>query len=150
MLPAYHYLRLAPEDGNCPVSSSDQLDSEKGYVQALDKEGNPLCLSCQNPAVQVEQTPNSATWDTRFCSHACQDDFLFHTSQSYLRTKVFEIEHGVCQTCGLNAQELYLCVRDAPNNQRKVLLESSWLSKLPLRQVQISFFLLVIITLFMF
>uniref|UniRef100_A0ABM5F498 DNA annealing helicase and endonuclease ZRANB3 isoform X1 n=1 Tax=Pogona vitticeps TaxID=103695 RepID=A0ABM5F498_9SAUR len=130
-----HSAQLAPEDGNCPVSSSEQLDSEKGYVQAVDKEGNPLCLSCQNPTVQIEQTPVSATWDTRFCSHTCQDDFLFRTSQSYLRTKVFEIEHGVCQMCGLNAQELYLCVRDAPRNQRKVILESSWMSKLPLRQL---------------
>ncbi|KAJ7345817.1 hypothetical protein JRQ81_001767 [Phrynocephalus forsythii] len=129
------FAQLAPEDGNCSVTSSDQLDSEKGYVQALDKEGNPLCLSCQNPAVRVEPTLISATWDTRFCSHTCQDDFLSRTSQSYLRTKVFEIEHGVCQTCGLNAQELYLCVRDAPKNQRKCLLESSWMSRLPLSQL---------------
>ncbi|XP_033004697.1 DNA annealing helicase and endonuclease ZRANB3 [Lacerta agilis] len=135
--------KLASEDGNCPalISDSSQADSVeeptlgKGYLQAVDNEGNPLCLSCQMPAVQIDQTSTSTACDTRFCSHKCQDDFLFRTSQSYLRTKVFETEHGVCQKCGLNAQELYLCVRDAPKNHRKNLLESSWMSKLPLAQL---------------
>lgn len=54
--------------------------------------------------------------------------------------KCFEIEHGVCQFCHQNAQELYLNVRDAPKSQRKKLLESSWMSHLPLGQVIILFF----------
>ncbi|XP_028600619.2 DNA annealing helicase and endonuclease ZRANB3 isoform X3 [Podarcis muralis] len=135
--------KLASEDGNCPalISGSSQADSVeeptlgKGYLQAVDNEGNPLCLSCQMPAVQIDQNSTSTACDTRFCSHKCHDNFLFRTSQSYLRTKVFEIEHGVCQKCCLNAQELYLCVRDAPKNHRKNLLESSWMSKLPLAQL---------------
>ncbi|XP_061464906.1 DNA annealing helicase and endonuclease ZRANB3 isoform X2 [Rhineura floridana] len=135
--------KLASEDGNCQVlrSDSSQVDSVeeatlgKGYLQAVDNEGNPFCLNCQKPTVQIDQKSISTAWDTRFCSHKCQDDFFFRTSQSYLRTKVFEIEHGVCQMCSLNAQELYLCVRDAPKNHRKSLLESSWMSKLPLTQL---------------
>ncbi|XP_077176332.1 DNA annealing helicase and endonuclease ZRANB3 [Paroedura picta] len=123
-----------------PVPSSDLSQSDapvetsagKGYLQAVDIEGNLLCLSCQKPTTVLDQT---STWDTRFCSHKCQDDFLIRSSQSYMRTQVFEIEHGVCQMCSLNAQELYLTVRDAPKNQRKSLLESSWMSKLPLTQL---------------
>ncbi|XP_008110843.1 DNA annealing helicase and endonuclease ZRANB3 isoform X1 [Anolis carolinensis] len=113
----------------------EEAHLSKGYLQAVDNEGNPLCLSCQKPAVQVAQSPVSTAWDARFCSHNCQDDFLFRTSQGYLRRKVFEIEHGVCQTCGLKAQELFLCVRDAPKDKRKSLLESSWMSRLPLTQL---------------
>ncbi|XP_053109716.1 DNA annealing helicase and endonuclease ZRANB3 isoform X2 [Hemicordylus capensis] len=136
-------IKLASEDGDYPIfdSNTSQIDATeaaslgKGYLQAVDNEGNPLCLQCQKPIVQLDQMSTSTAWDTRFCSHKCQDDFLIRSSQSYLRTKVFEIEHGVCQMCSLNAQELYLCVRDAPKNQRKSLLESSWMSKLPLMQL---------------
>ncbi|XP_009894153.1 PREDICTED: LOW QUALITY PROTEIN: DNA annealing helicase and endonuclease ZRANB3 [Charadrius vociferus] len=119
---------------------SEQSDAEgsslsKGYLQALDSQGNPLCLSCQQPTAQLEPGCQARAWDTRFCSHACQEDFSIRSSQSYLRTKVFEIEHGVCQFCNQNAQELYLSIRDAPKSQRKKLLESSWMSRLPLGQL---------------
>ncbi|NWU94009.1 ZRAB3 endonuclease, partial [Upupa epops] len=107
----------------------------KGYLQALDSQGNPLCLSCQQLTVRLEPGSQAQAWDTRFCSHACQEDFSIRSSQSYLRTKVFEIEHGVCQFCNQNAQELYLTIRDAPKSQRKKLLESSWMSHLPLGQL---------------
>ncbi|NXN17791.1 ZRAB3 endonuclease, partial [Indicator maculatus] len=107
----------------------------KGYLQALDSQENPLCLSCQQPTAQPEPGCQARAWDTRFCSQACQEDFSIRSSQNYLRTKVFEIEHGVCQFCNQNAQELYLSVRDAPKSQRKKLLESSWMSQLPLGQL---------------
>ncbi|ETE60789.1 Zinc finger Ran-binding domain-containing protein 3, partial [Ophiophagus hannah] len=137
-----HFIKLPSEDGSCPDASlvSDQIvavedcSSSKGYLQAVDNEGNPLCLSCQKPTIQIEPNSTYTAWDTRFCSLKCQEDFFFYTNNSYLRTKVSEIEHGVCQLCGLNAQELYLCVRDAPRSQRKDLLEKSWMSKLPLKQ----------------
>ncbi|NXO01336.1 ZRAB3 endonuclease, partial [Rhinopomastus cyanomelas] len=120
--------------------SSEQTEAggspvPKGYLQALNSQGNPLCLSCQQPTVQLEPGSQAQAWDTRFCSHACQEDFSIRSSQSYLRTKVFEIEHGVCQFCNQNAQELYLTIRDAPKCQRKKLLESSWMSQLPLGQL---------------
>ncbi|NXF81769.1 ZRAB3 endonuclease, partial [Sclerurus mexicanus] len=105
----------------------------RGYLQALDSQGTPLCLSCQQPTAQPP--PGCPAWDTRFCCHACQEDFSIRSSQSYLRTKVFEVEHGVCQFCHQNAQELYLSVRDAPRGRRKELLESSWMSHLPLGQL---------------
>uniref|UniRef100_A0A8C9N7W1 Zinc finger RANBP2-type containing 3 n=1 Tax=Serinus canaria TaxID=9135 RepID=A0A8C9N7W1_SERCA len=105
----------------------------KGYLQALDEKGTPLCLSCQQPTAQPP--PGCPAWDTRFCCHTCQEDFSIRSSQSYLRSKVFQVEHGVCQCCQHNAQELFLSVRDAPRSQRKKLLESSWMSHLPLGQL---------------
>ncbi|XP_066467994.1 DNA annealing helicase and endonuclease ZRANB3 [Tiliqua scincoides] len=137
-----HPIKLTSEDGNWPVQDTDSKQADttedslgKGYLQAVDQEGNPLCLRCQKPTVQPDKMSIATAWDTRFCSYKCQDDFLIRSSQSYLRTKVFETEHGVCQMCGLNAHELYLCVRDASKNQRKSLLENSWMSKLPLAQL---------------
>ncbi|NWY15084.1 ZRAB3 endonuclease, partial [Aphelocoma coerulescens] len=107
----------------------------KGYLQALDSQGTPLCLSCQQPTAQPQPGCPARAWDTRFCCHACQEDFSIRSSQSYLRSKVFQIEHGVCQCCQHNAQELYLSIRDAPRSQRKQLLETSWMSHLPLGQL---------------
>ncbi|KAM6131575.1 DNA annealing helicase and endonuclease ZRANB3 [Phoenicopterus ruber ruber] len=133
--------KLLSESGKGPsVLPSDQAEAEgsslpQGYLQALDSQGNPLCLSCQQPTPQLGPGCQARAWDTRFCSHACQEDFSIRSSQSYLRTKVFEIERGVCQFCNQNAQELYLSIRDAPKSQRKKLLESSWMSQLPLGQL---------------
>uniref|UniRef100_A0A8C8R5D6 Zinc finger RANBP2-type containing 3 n=1 Tax=Pelusios castaneus TaxID=367368 RepID=A0A8C8R5D6_9SAUR len=107
----------------------------KGYIQAVDNKGNPLCLSCQQPTVHLDQQCKSITWETRFCSLKCQEDFLIRSSQTYLRSKVFEVERGICQLCNLNAQELYLSIKDVPKSQRKNLLGSSWMSQLPLGQL---------------
>ncbi|NXP17791.1 ZRAB3 endonuclease, partial [Scytalopus superciliaris] len=123
-----------PGGPSAPPSEQPEGSSlSRGYLQALDSQGTPLCLSCQQPTARPP--PGCPAWDTRFCCHACQDDFSIRSSQSYLRTKVFEVEHGVCQFCHQNAQELYLSVRDAPRSRRKELLESSWMSQLPLGQL---------------
>ncbi|NXW61668.1 ZRAB3 endonuclease, partial [Eurystomus gularis] len=136
-----HSTMLLSESGQGPSGLPlEQAGAEgsspcKGYLQALDSQGNPLCLSCHQPAARPEPGCQARAWDTRFCSHACQEDFSIRSSKSYLRTKVFEIEHGVCQFCNRNAQELYLRVRGAPKSQRKKLLEGSWMSHLPLGQL---------------
>ncbi|XP_035249465.1 DNA annealing helicase and endonuclease ZRANB3 isoform X2 [Anguilla anguilla] len=114
--------------------SGEEKDSgcseEPGYLQALDSEGNPLCLSCQAPC-----GPGSATWDGRFCGRGCQEEFQVRSSQAYMRARVLEAEQGVCQGCGLNAHQLYQSVRDAPPASRKELLENTWLSQLSLKQL---------------
>ncbi|KFW89508.1 DNA annealing helicase and endonuclease ZRANB3, partial [Phalacrocorax carbo] len=139
--PSGHSTKLLSENGKGgAVLQPEQPEGEgsslpKGYLQALDSQGNPLCLSCQQPTARLDPGCQARAWDTRFCSHACQEDFSIRSSQSYLRTKVFEIERGVCQFCNQNAQELYLSIRDAPKSQRKKLLESSWMSCLPLGQL---------------
>ncbi|XP_008830671.1 DNA annealing helicase and endonuclease ZRANB3 [Nannospalax galili] len=107
----------------------------KGYVQAVDKEGSPLCLRCQHPTCQPEQGWKAHAWDSRFCSLQCQEEFWIRSSNSFLRAQVFETEHGVCQLCSVNAQELFLRVRDAPKSERKNLLDAAWTSKLPLEQL---------------
>ncbi|XP_067891149.1 DNA annealing helicase and endonuclease ZRANB3 isoform X2 [Heterodontus francisci] len=108
---------------------------ETGYVQAVNKEGNPLCLGCQQPTIQVSKHHESTAWDTRYCSQKCQEDFLVRSNRCFMRSKVFEAEHGICQQCGLNAQQLYISVRDTLKTHRKELLENTWLSQLSLDQL---------------
>ncbi|KAM9305114.1 DNA annealing helicase and endonuclease ZRANB3 [Gastrophryne carolinensis] len=128
-----------PEDGHSLSAEGGLMDEGaentalKGYLQVVDNAGIPLCLHCQEPCSQIKD--HSIAWDTRFCSQKCQDEFLIRSNQSYMRAKVFETEHGVCQQCCLNAHELYLSVRDAPKVQRKNLLASTWLAQLPLAQL---------------
>uniref|UniRef100_A0A5F9CQJ7 Zinc finger RANBP2-type containing 3 n=1 Tax=Oryctolagus cuniculus TaxID=9986 RepID=A0A5F9CQJ7_RABIT len=132
------------EDGACvpylnPCTAQADLtakpSSSKGYLQAVDNEGNPLCLRCQHPTCHTKPECKANAWDSRFCSLKCQEEFWIRSNNSYLRAKVFETEHGVCQLCHVNAQELFLRLRDAPKSQRKNLLDSTWTSKLPLEQL---------------
>ncbi|XP_063647211.1 DNA annealing helicase and endonuclease ZRANB3 isoform X6 [Pan troglodytes] len=132
------------EDGACvpflnPYAVQADLtvkpSTSKGYLQAVDNEGNPLCLRCQQPTCQTKQACKANSWDSRFCSLKCQEEFWIRSNNSYLRAKVFETEHGVCQLCNVNAQELFLRLRDAPKSQRKNLLDATWTSKLPLEQL---------------
>ncbi|XP_056286890.1 DNA annealing helicase and endonuclease ZRANB3 isoform X2 [Pseudoliparis swirei] len=122
-----------------PASESRAADSSKaedeeqrpegGYLQAVDSAGVPLCLSCQGPC-----STTGGAWDTRFCSHRCQEEFQLRSSQTYMRSRVLETEQGVCQQCGLHAHDLFLKVRDAPPPQRKDMLENTWLAQLPLKR----------------
>nr|XP_007963032.2 DNA annealing helicase and endonuclease ZRANB3 isoform X2 [Chlorocebus sabaeus]XP_007963038.2 DNA annealing helicase and endonuclease ZRANB3 isoform X2 [Chlorocebus sabaeus] len=132
------------EDGACvPFLNPNTVQADltvkpstsKGYLQAVDNEGNPLCLHCQHPTCQTKQACKVNAWDSRFCSLKCQEEFWIRSNNSYLRAKVFETEHGVCQLCNVNAQELFLRLRDAPKSQRKKLLDATWTSKLPLEQL---------------
>nr|XP_023677386.1 DNA annealing helicase and endonuclease ZRANB3 isoform X2 [Paramormyrops kingsleyae]XP_023677387.1 DNA annealing helicase and endonuclease ZRANB3 isoform X2 [Paramormyrops kingsleyae]XP_023677388.1 DNA annealing helicase and endonuclease ZRANB3 isoform X2 [Paramormyrops kingsleyae]XP_023677389.1 DNA annealing helicase and endonuclease ZRANB3 isoform X2 [Paramormyrops kingsleyae] len=108
--------------------SPDRADpQERGFLQALDSAGTPLCLSCQAPC-----RPGGA-WDGRFCQQRCREDFQTRSSGAYVRTRVLEAEHGVCQHCGLNAHQLFTRVRDAPPAHRKEMLEGTWLAQLPLK-----------------
>ncbi|NWI84756.1 ZRAB3 endonuclease, partial [Pitta sordida] len=132
-IPAFCAHRSPPAPGRGPSVGDSPLS--QGYLQALDSQGTPLCLSCQRPTAQPPPGCHPHPWDTRFCCHSCQEEFSIRSSQSYLRAKVFEVERGVCQFCHQNAQELYLSVRDAPRSQRKQLLESSWMAHLPLGQL---------------
>ncbi|XP_028627317.1 DNA annealing helicase and endonuclease ZRANB3 isoform X2 [Grammomys surdaster] len=124
-----------PSLNPCPADLAVEPSPSKGYIQAVDKEGRPLCLRCQHPTCQPEQRSKASAWDSRFCSLKCQEEFWIRSNNSYLRAQVFATEHGVCQLCGVNAQELFLRMRDAPKSQRKNLLDSAWTAKLPLEQL---------------
>ncbi|XP_006880868.1 PREDICTED: DNA annealing helicase and endonuclease ZRANB3 [Elephantulus edwardii] len=118
-----------------PTDITLKPSTSKGYLQAVDNDGNPLCLRCQQPTCQTKREGKVNAWDSRFCSLKCQEEFWIRSNNSYLRAKLFETEHGVCQLCNLDAQELFLRLRDAPKSQRKSLLDSTWIAKLPLEQL---------------
>ncbi|CAB1327527.1 unnamed protein product, partial [Coregonus sp. 'balchen'] len=105
-------------------------EAEAGYLQAVDSEGRPLCLSCHKACGST-----GGAWDTRFCSQKCQEEFQLRSSQAYMRARVLQTEQGVCQSCGLQAHQLYLKVRDAPPTHRKEMLENTWLAQLSLKQL---------------
>uniref|UniRef100_I3K1Z2 Zinc finger, RAN-binding domain containing 3 n=1 Tax=Oreochromis niloticus TaxID=8128 RepID=I3K1Z2_ORENI len=111
-------------------TSDAQPSTESSYLQAVDSQGVPLCLSCQQPC-----STTGGEWDTRFCSHRCQDEFQLRSSQTYMRSQVLEAERGICQHCGLHAHDLFIKVRDAPPSQRKEILENTWLTQLPVKQL---------------
>ncbi|XP_078147234.1 DNA annealing helicase and endonuclease ZRANB3 isoform X2 [Centroberyx gerrardi] len=116
--------------GGHPSEVPEDPSSESGYLQAVDSQGVPLCLSCQQAC-----SATGGPWDTRFCSHKCQEEFQLRSSQSYMRSRVLEAEQGVCQHCGLHVHQLFLRVRDAPPAQRKEMLENTWLAQLSLKQL---------------
>ncbi|XP_058478798.1 DNA annealing helicase and endonuclease ZRANB3 isoform X2 [Solea solea] len=117
---------LRQDSASCGTSAVEQ----SGYLQAVDSGGVPLCLSCQKTC-----STSGGAWDTRFCSHRCQEEFQLRSSQSYMRSRVLEAEQGICQACGLDAHDLFAKVRDAPPSQRKEMLENTWLAQLSLKQL---------------
>ncbi|KAM6893490.1 DNA annealing helicase and endonuclease ZRANB3 [Xenentodon cancila] len=128
--PAAERLVKREKCGQSCMTQDEQPKSDPGYLQALDSKGVPLCLSCQQAC-----SSTGGAWDTRFCSHRCQEEFLLRTSQTYMRSRVLEAEKGICQHCGLHVHDLFLKIRDAPPSQRKEMLESTWLAQLPIKQL---------------
>ncbi|XP_060767688.1 DNA annealing helicase and endonuclease ZRANB3 isoform X2 [Neoarius graeffei] len=112
-----------------PSHAEKESGAETGYLQALDSGGTPLCLSCQKPSV------DHSGWAGGFCSASCMEDLQLRSSRGYSRSRVLETEQGVCQSCGLNARQVYLHVRDAPHTHRKEILDNTWLAQLPLKQL---------------
>ncbi|KAI5088872.1 DNA annealing helicase and endonuclease ZRANB3 [Silurus meridionalis] len=111
------------------VKQLQESEADTGYLQALDAGGTPLCLSCQKPSVET------SGWAGGFCSAGCMEELQLRSSRGYARSRVLETEQGVCQSCGLNARQLYLRVRDAPHTHRKEILDNTWLAQLPLKQL---------------
>ncbi|VFV36475.1 zinc finger ran-binding [Lynx pardinus] len=56
----------------------------KGYLQAVDNAGNPLCLRCQQPTCQTKQECKVNAWESRFCSLKCQEEFWIRSNNNYL------------------------------------------------------------------
>ncbi|KAK2856896.1 hypothetical protein Q5P01_005631 [Channa striata] len=114
----------------CHEMPEEQPPSDLSYLQAVDSEGVPLCLSCHQACATTAEA-----WNNRFCSHRCQEEFQLRSSQTFMRSRVLEVEQGICQHCGLHAHDLFMKVRDAPPSKRKEMLENSWLAQLSLRQL---------------
>lgn len=79
-------------------------------------------------------------------THRCQEEFQLRSNQTYMRSRVLEVEKGICQHCGLHAHDIFLKVRDAPPSNRKEMLENTWLAQLSLKQVRQRFQLLFKLT----
>ncbi|KAM8872272.1 DNA annealing helicase and endonuclease ZRANB3 isoform 1-T2 [Synchiropus picturatus] len=119
------------QDNNTRKSmEAEQQSPDSGYLQAVDSNGVPLCLTCQQPC-----SSTGGAWDTRFCSFRCQEEFQLRSNQTYMRSRVLEVEQGICQHCGIHAHDLFQKVRNAPPSQRKEMLENTWLAQLSLKQL---------------
>uniref|UniRef100_A0A2K6EHJ1 DNA annealing helicase and endonuclease ZRANB3 n=1 Tax=Propithecus coquereli TaxID=379532 RepID=A0A2K6EHJ1_PROCO len=124
------------EEGACdPFLNPDTAQADltvkastsKGYLQAVDNEGNPLCLLCQQPTCQTQQ----ACKTPRLCSLMCATFQHTLISQKLPSSIPFPI-HGIYHN---PFEKLFLRVRDAPKSQRKNLLDATWTTKLPLEQL---------------
>ncbi|XP_022088441.1 DNA annealing helicase and endonuclease ZRANB3-like isoform X2 [Acanthaster planci] len=101
------------------------------YIQAVDGEGRPLCVFCGNVTAPSTTAHQGAAWDMRYCSEKCKDEHsLRWKNTKYVRQQLLEAEHGICQICGLEAQQLCNIIKDAAKGERKELLQGSPLSKL--------------------
>lgn len=79
--------------------STQRLPKERGFVDVakLPRGPNdlPLCRQCG------EETP---TRRNTFCGPACVDAWKTKTDPGHQRRKVFERDHGVCATCGIDTE----------------------------------------------
>jgi 5-methylcytosine-specific restriction enzyme A len=77
----------------------------------------PLCRWCGKDVPPPKQT---------FCSEACVHEYLLRSDPRYLRSKVFERDHGVCASCGLDTVKLEAELRKLPygseRDARKIAL----------------------------
>uniref|UniRef100_UPI00358EC9D4 DNA annealing helicase and endonuclease ZRANB3 isoform X2 n=1 Tax=Myxine glutinosa TaxID=7769 RepID=UPI00358EC9D4 len=86
-------------------------------------------------AADVSEGPATIAWHNRFCSEVCRQSFSLRAHGLEIRKVVCETEYGVCQACGLDAQDLFKRVRDAPHTLRKELLQQSHMIHLPVKQL---------------
>ncbi|KAI0243026.1 DNA annealing helicase and endonuclease ZRANB3 [Lamellibrachia satsuma] len=107
--------------------SSDEsvIDRMKGILQAVDAEGRPLCVNCQQPYQNelvgfhvMQENP----WQTRFCCRDCMQQYWMKTSRQYSVQQVFEAEHGVCQLCQVDAHEFFLRVKNCSSLAKRAQL----------------------------
>uniref|UniRef100_A0A7S3UFA5 Uncharacterized protein n=1 Tax=Picocystis salinarum TaxID=88271 RepID=A0A7S3UFA5_9CHLO len=92
------------------------------------KEGGLLCSMCFKEIDTSGEGHNLHT-DKKdfFCGRRCFQAFLHRTSGGTLRKAIFDIEHGICQICGLDAHRL--CVRLRPiksfHERQKLVLDTT-------------------------
>ncbi|XP_041355176.1 DNA annealing helicase and endonuclease ZRANB3-like [Gigantopelta aegis] len=121
------------------VEKTNEGDTAKGCLQAVTSAGVPLCLNCQGPyrnnLLQQSTIINTENaWATRFCSKSCMDTHWMKTNSGYCRDKVYEVEHGVCQLCGVDAHALYSHIRDTADlEERARILSASKFSSMKSR-----------------
>ena len=60
--------------GGCSVEEDVSATNDKHtrWIQAVDENGRPLCLSCKG---LVDTKNTNCLWDERFCSHKCKEHY---------------------------------------------------------------------------
>ncbi|XP_065062913.1 uncharacterized protein LOC135689576 isoform X1 [Rhopilema esculentum] len=125
--------RNQPEAGKSSqtdASSHDPNETDpQTLLQAVDSEGDPLCLFCNS---KVQNGFKAGTRQARFCSYNCQEEYLFRTSKSRIvRERLFSSEHGVCQLCQFDAHQLFARIAALRKKDRKAALEATHFVNLP-------------------
>ncbi|KAK7505565.1 hypothetical protein BaRGS_00003310 [Batillaria attramentaria] len=117
------------------TDSTTSSDQHKGFVQVISEDGTPLCLQCQLPCSSLLSretvTHSDNAWQTRFCSRTCADTHWIKSNTAYLRSSVYDVQHGVCQLCHFDAHSFFCQVRDTPDlKQRAKIIGSGKYSSL--------------------
>jgi 5-methylcytosine-specific restriction protein A len=91
---------------------------EGGWVKPSEVErglsGRPLCRWCRAEAPKGRRT---------FCSDSCVHEWKLRTDPGYLRDKVFERDHGVCASCGVDTLGVRRDMRKLDYAARRQLLK---------------------------
>ncbi|XP_064602410.1 uncharacterized protein LOC135468214 isoform X2 [Liolophura sinensis] len=123
-----------------PPQSRPNRPCDVGLAQVLNKDGVPLCVNCQKPyenTLLKTSTIQSAqnAWYTRFCSPDCSHTYWMKTHNDYSRGQIFDLEHGICQLCRVDAHSVFRQIRDTPElKKRAMILKDTVYSKLTARQ----------------
>ncbi|KAK2166038.1 hypothetical protein LSH36_43g04079 [Paralvinella palmiformis] len=126
-----------PLDDSKIMLSSDTMTEEqlqehiKGIVQVISEDGTPLCIHCQKPYytdLVTKKTIEKNMWQTRFCSQLCMDQYWMKGSRGYSMQQVYQTEHGICQLCDFDAQQLYDKIKNTTNlyKRAKLIQESKY------------------------
>ncbi|XP_052270914.1 DNA annealing helicase and endonuclease ZRANB3-like isoform X3 [Dreissena polymorpha] len=107
-----------------PGGSVHGTDKSSGTAQVVSQDGTPHCVQCMKPyRNQLLQTTTIVNeenaWQTRFCSQTCSQQYWMLTNTEYIRDQVFEVEHGICQMCKLDAHSLFKHIRDTRDIRKR-------------------------------
>ena len=91
---------LNARNGSPDGSMSTKRKSQGGWVPItrLKKgpNGRSLCRWCSTEVPEGRRS---------FCSDQCVEQFRLRSDPGFLRLKVFERDHGICQKCGLDTMK---------------------------------------------
>lgn len=72
-----------------------------------------------------------------YCSDACVHEWRLRSDPAYVRTQLYLRDKGVCQSCGLNTQELRLMLWRTPVEERPALGERYGIPEYHARNLQL-------------
>lgn len=66
-----------------------------GYPKGPD--GRPVCRWCRGPVPSGRRL---------WCSQKCVDEYRLRNDPAFIRHKVYERDHGICQQCGVDTEAI--------------------------------------------